>query len=129
MVDGRIVGTYSNGEVQEQELLRSSVSYIPGQNVLDNNGGSMEEYYDYIYDIEAGKWVQIGRGDYGAPDNANIEVDKNGQPIYAYSWGNEEVSKKEYDQRVRELIDLNKASILTETGVSASEIIQQIQNY
>ena len=65
MADGGAVATYANGEVQELQTYRAGIFYMQGQNAIDNEDGNMGNYYDRVFKIEDGKWVQIGDGAYG----------------------------------------------------------------
>lgn len=53
----------------------------------------MDEYYDIVYSIIDGKFVEQCHGEYGAKDNANIQIDADGQPIYDYFWNKAPVTQ------------------------------------
>lgn len=129
MADGTTVATYGSGEVQELEIYRCEAHYIEGKNILDNSGGSMDEYYDRIFEIKDGKWLQIASGKYGAENNDDIQEDENGEPIYVYEWEGKLVDKEEYIENVNDLIDIDTAETITYDGVSAQIIVQEIINY
>ena len=48
-----------------------------------DSGGHMDEYYDIVYSIEDGSFVVQAEGEW-AEDNANIQFDAEGFPIYNY---------------------------------------------
>lgn len=134
MAVGTTLGTFSDDEVSEIKIDRNAAVYIQRGNILDNNGGSMDEYHDKIYAIYNGGWMPLVEGNYGIDPEVMTQYDENGDPIYKYEWKvegyvEEEVSKEEYEQKRNELIDLNQAKSLSESGVSAEEIIQQVQNF
>lgn len=134
MAIGTTLGTLSDDEVSEIKIDRNAAVYIQRGNILDNNGGSMDEYHDKIYAIYDGEWMQLVEGNYGIDPEVMTQYDENGDPVYKYEWKveghvEEEVSKEEYEQKRNELIDLNQAKSLSESGVSAEEIIRQIQNF
>ena len=134
MAVGTTLGTFSDDKVSEIKIDRNAAVYIQRGNILDNNGGSMDEYHDKIYAIYNGGWMPLVEGNYGIDPEVMTQYDENGDPVYKYEWQvegyvEEEVYKEEYEQKRNELIDLNQAKSLSESGVSAEEIIQQIQNF
>lgn len=129
MADGTTVATYGDGEVQELEIYRCEAYYIDSKNILDNSGGSMDAYYDRIFEIKNGKWSQIAIGEYGAEDNSNIQVDENDEPIYVYEWNEKRVDKEEYMKNVKKIIDKDIAETITYAGASEETIVQEIKDY
>ena len=134
MAAGTILGTFADDSVSEINIDRNAAAYIEKGNVLDNNGGSMDEYHDKIYTIYDGHWMPLAEGNYGIDPEVMTQYDENGDPIYKYEWQvegyiEEEIAKEEYEQKRNELIDLNQTKLLSESGVSAEEMIQQIKNY
>lgn len=134
MAAGTILGTFADDSVSEINIDRNAAAYIEKGNVLDNNGGSMDEYHDKIYTIYDGHWIPLAEGNYGIDPEVMTQYDENGDLIYKYEWQvegyiEEEVAKEEYEQKRNELIDLNQTKSLSESGVSAEEMIQQIKNY
>lgn len=131
MADGGAVGTYANGKVQEIPIARYGLISVQGQNVVDNSDGHMGRYYDYVYKIDDGKWVQIGDGEYGDGGDATVETDEYGNDIinFKYTWNGEEVSEDEYSAKLKKVIDVDLADEIGYQEVSSSQIISQIQNY
>ena len=131
MADGGAVGTYANGKVQEIPIARYGLISVQGQNVVDNSDGHMGRYYDYVYKIDDGKWVQIGDGEYGDGGDATVETDEYGNDTinFKYTWNGEEVSEDEYSAKLKKVIDVDLADEIGYQEVSSSEIISQIQNY
>jgi hypothetical protein len=70
--------------------------YIPKQNLISSGGGHMDEFWQKVYTIEKGQFVEIHEGQYGAQDNSHVQLDANGNPIYVYHWDNVIVSKDQY---------------------------------
>ena len=103
--------------------------YIPGENVLDNNDGNMGAFYDRVFEIKDGKWVQIGDGEYGMEDNMNPEYDENGDYVFQYKWDGKEVTKKKYEKELKKLFGNRKPVTLGAAAVSYHEIINQISHY
>lgn len=131
MADGGAVGTYANGKVQEIPIARCGLISVQGQNVVDNSDGHMGRYYDYVYKIDDGRWVQIGDGEYGDDGDTTMETDKYGNSTikFVYTWNGEKVSEDEYSANLKKLIDVDLADDIGYQEVSSSEIISQIRNY
>ena len=109
MADGGAVGTYANGKVQEIPIARYGLISVQGQNVVDNSDGHMGRYYDYVYKIDDGKWVQIGDGEYGDGGDATVETDEYGNDTinFKYTWNGDEVSEDEYSAKLKKVIDVD----------------------
>lgn len=131
MADGGAVGTYANGKVQEIPIARCGLISVQGQNVVDNSDGHMGRYYDCVYKIDDGRWVQIGDGEYGDNGDTTMETDKYGNSTikFVYTWNGEKVSEDEYSANLKKLIDVDLADEIGYQEVSSSEIISQIRNY
>lgn len=131
MADGGAVGTYANGKVQEIPIARGGLISVQGQNVVDNSDGHVGRYYDYVYKIDDGRWVQIGDGEYGDDGDITMETDKYGNSTikFVYTWNGEKVSEDEYSANLKKLIDVDLADEIGYQEVSSSEIISQIRNY
>ncbi|MGN0268232.1 MAG: hypothetical protein ACI4D7_11205 [Lachnospiraceae bacterium] len=107
---GDIISTFYNGTIVEQTIWNYGFSYIEGQNLFRDSGGHMDEYYDRIYDIEDGTFVLLHEGEYGAADNASVQFDSNGEPIYQYTWDKKDVSsKEEYQNLLQAVYDTDQA--------------------
>ncbi|MFR2126568.1 MAG: zinc-ribbon domain-containing protein [Dorea sp.] len=131
MADGGAVGTYANGKVQEIPIARSGLISVQGQNVVDNSDGHVGRYYDCVYKIDDGRWVQIGDGEYGDNGDTTMETDKYGNSTikFVYTWNGEKVSEDEYSANLKKLIDVDLADEIGYQEVSSSEIISQIRKY
>lgn len=131
MADGGAVGTYANGKVQEIPIARGGLISVQGQNVVDNSDGHMGRYYDCVYKIDDGRWVQIGDGEYGDDGDITMETDKYGNSTIKFvcTWNGEKVSEDEYSANLKKLIDVDLADEIGYQEISSSEIISQIRNY
>lgn len=131
MADGGAVGTYANGKVQEIPIARGGLISVQGQNVVDNSDGHMGRYYDCVYKIDDGRWIQIGDGEYGDDGDTTMETDKYGNSTikFVYTWNGEKVSEDEYSANLKKLIDVDLADEIGYQEVSSSEIISQIRKY
>ena len=127
MVDGTTLATYVDGEMQELHVSGMSIQYKSGENILDDASGSMDEYYDDLYEIKDGKWNQVVTGKYGAEDNANIQVDENNQPIYVYEWNGKSVDKDEYQASLKDAFGEGVLTVLDTDTVTSTYIDQEIR--
>lgn len=120
---GTTFATYSDGQVQEENVWGMGVSYIEGKNLLDDNSGNCGEFYDGIYTIQKGQWVQIAKGEYKVKDPENPDVDD-----MEYTWDNKKVSEEAYSKELKKIYDKDQAVSTEgdENFVSADEIINKI---
>lgn len=123
--------TYSNEKVVELHMGNSShMNYIEGENIFKYSGGHMDSYYDKIYTIKNGEFILIYDGNYGASDNANIQFDSDGNPIYNYYWNDVKVSKEEYNNLINEIYDNQSGINVNELkGNNYNDILKIIENY
>lgn len=102
----------------------------------------MDGYYDDIYTIQDGMFVWVCGGSYGAEDNAHVQLDASGMPIYQYFWNETQVaSEEEYTDLLNQAFDTERAvSPYDNTEYSNgryignglcnyNEIIEAINNY
>ena len=99
---------YDGSAVQEQFLYSYSFSYIPGSGLFRENGGHMDVYYDSIYQLKNGSVQLIAHGEYGAEDNANVQRDAAGTPIYNYYWNGSKVDQASYYNMLNALFDTSR---------------------
>lgn len=92
---GSVLCTYCDDQVITQSMWISGLSYVEGKNSFRDSGGRMDNYYDKIYCIEDGKFVQLHNGEYGAVNDADVQYDQDGYPIYDYYWNGIHVSSKD----------------------------------
>ena len=129
MADGATVATCTPDGIREEEIYRIGMWYIPGGNVLDNNDGNMGVFYDRIFEIKDGEWLQIGDGECRMEDNTNPEYDENGDYVFRYKWDGKEVTNKKYEKKLKKLFGNRKPEALGNEAVSYHEIINQISHY
>lgn len=100
--------TYFDGSVHELSV--ESLSFMEGENLFMSSGGRMDVYYADVYCIDNGQFVSLGEGNYGAEDNANIQYDSDGNPIYDYYWNGTQLSSvEEYQELLNEIYDTERA--------------------
>ena len=108
--DGDVLCSYYEGAVIYQWIYNYGFSYIEGENLFIDSGGHMDVYHDKVYCIENGKFVLRDKGEYGAPDNANVQFDSEGMPIYNYYWNEKQVdSEVEYQKLLDNAYDKKKS--------------------
>ena len=108
--DGSVLCTYADGELVTQDMWASGLFYLEGQNLFDETGGHMDEYWDRVYKIKDGQFVMVADGEYGAEDNAHVQVDAYGEPVYQYYWNNEQLdSEAAYKDQLNRVFDTSKA--------------------
>ena len=101
---------YINGKLITQNMGLSGLDYLEGQNLFCAIGGHMDEYWDKVYKIEDGQFVMVADGEYGAEDNAHVQFDAYGEPIYQYYWNNEHLdSEATYKNQLNRVFDTSKA--------------------
>lgn len=140
---GDMICTYYDNSVQSQYMWNYGFSYIEGQNLFIDSGGRMDEYYDIVYSIIDGKFVEQCHGEYGAKDNANIQIDADGQPIHDYFLNKAPVTQEEYASQLNSFYDKqhsispfdgvtydNNYNMVNKNGLcNYQEIIDAISNY
>ncbi len=121
---------YSGGKACVTQLNRLGFDYIPGGNLLRNGDGLMDHYYDLIYSIVDGEMKLVASGYYGRDDNAAMEFDAEGNPVYQYEWNGVSMSREEYDRELGKVYDSSKA-VTYEYGslYSADEMRNVIEGY
>lgn len=101
-VEGGDVYSYAQGKVIEQSIDRSGFSYIEGQSLFMNYGGVMGNYFNLVYSIENGRFVEVANGQY-------VEENNNGNWSYRYYWDGKEVSESEYADTLNDVYDTSQA--------------------
>lgn len=86
-----------------------SLQYIERMGLFYTGGGHMDVYWDSVYRLQGGQFVELAHGDYGAEGNANILYDSDGAPIYQYSWNGVEMTEQEYESQLAVAFDVSSA--------------------
>ncbi len=100
--------TFHDGILDEWQSNRLNVTYIEKGNLICNSDGNMGYYHDYVYTIQDGKWRYVDGGVWGDPSDGP-QFDENGDYIFVYQWGEEEVSEEEYGTRLNEVYPSKQA--------------------
>ena len=100
---GNLVCTYANGVVGLN--VGEAAGCIERKNLLISSGGRQGCYYDDVYSIHNGKFVQVFNGAW--VENLDENTDENGNFIYRYYINSEEVSEEEYKNKLSNLIGNN----------------------
>jgi hypothetical protein len=88
-----------------------------------------ENYTHEVYRIEGGEFVLLHKGNYGAEDNTDVQLDAAGEPIYRYYWDGKEVSGKEYELALSSVFDDSKAVTAYENSYAESDIVSMIMGF
>lgn len=99
---GCMVLTFHDGIMDEWQSSRLDFTYIERGNLICNSEGHMGYYYDMVYTIQDGKWCYVDGGEFFDPPDGP-KFDENGNYVYVYQWGEEEVSEEEYLTRLNEV--------------------------
>ena len=127
--EGNVICTVSNGKLDVVSFSQYGLSYIERQNLFVLHVGRMDNFGDDVYRIQNGKFERLHKGNYGAEDNANVQLDAEGDPIYRYYWDGKEVSGKEYELSLSSAFDVSKAVDPAENSYAASDIISIIMRF
>ena len=114
--------TYGQGQVNVLTTRRRGFTYIERGNRLCNSDGSMDSYYDDVYEIRNGRWVCIARGEYygylsGWNDILQRYVCKN------YIWNGQKTDIGQYMIALSQVYDGQRA-VGVEDGYSLSGILR-----
>lgn len=126
---GAEVCTVYNNELRSMQVYTYGVSYIERANLLRSAGGHMDSYYDIIYSIRNGEFVELEKGEYGIMGNAELQFDEDGTPIYNYYWNEAEVSQEEYQQDLSAVFDPLRATSPYDNSYDKAGIIDYINSF
>lgn len=126
---GERICTYNKGQVIELYGWTYGTSYVKGKNLLNVSGGHMDAYFDHIYKIENGEFVQLHMGDYGAEDNSQVKYDKEDNPIYIYTWDDRIVTQSQYNELLNDYYNKYLPVYAHDEVCDINEIINKIKNY
>lgn len=99
---GQRLCTFTNGKVYRKNFSGySEISYLPGKNCILESGVRRGTYWDDVYSLTNGEFVQVASGDYYFDfidfDNAK------------YLWNNKAVDKATYDKNLNNVFPVNEA--------------------
>lgn len=107
--DGSLIAYFNGSEVVTQYMYTMGLSYLERENLFCDTGGHMDEYYDNVYTIGDGGFEIVVSGNFGAENNADIQYDENGQPVYEYYWNGEKTTQSGYEENLNEAFDKDRA--------------------
>lgn len=113
-------------DVNEYPMWIYGLSYIPRANLFLHSGGHMDSYHDIICSIEDYVVVECAVGRFGAANNANIQLDQFGEPIYHYSWNDRSVSKTEYEAQLESSYNSSASVRPSENTYTFSEMMEYL---
>ena len=103
---------------------RLGFTYIPRGNRLSNSDGSMDSYFDDIYEIRDGIWTCVARGEYFGYLSGWNDILKRYVCRY-YVWNGQTTDIGQYMVRLSQVYDSQRA-VGIEEGYSKREILWQI---
>lgn len=113
--------TYGNGQVNVLNTRRLGFTYIERGNRLCNSDGSMDSYYDDVYEIRNGRWVCIARGEYFGYLNGWNEILGRYVCRY-YRWNGQTTDIAQYMVKLGQVYDTSRA-VGVEEGYSKDGIL------
>ena len=105
--------TWHDGDLDVLQTSRLYFTYIDRENLLDNSDGHMGYYYDYVFEIENGKWREIFAGEYsGFEDEADPEYDEDRKRYICtdYSVDGKDTDAEGYYEALDKVYDEKKAT-------------------
>jgi len=113
--------TYANGEVSVLVTRRLGFTYIERGNRLCNSDGSMNSYFDDVYEISNGRWVCIARGEYFGYLSGWNEILGRYVCRY-YRWNGQNTDISQYMKNLGEIYNSQRA-VGVEEGYSKEGIL------
>lgn len=128
MADGSQICTFDGQQVNSIFISEyGNLQYIERSGYFYTAGGHMDVYWDGVYRVQNGQFVDIARGDFGAQDNAHVQFDENGEPIYQYSWNGISTTKQAYQENLNRVFDFSAAQdIFDEVPYNFYSLQQQL---
>ena len=122
--EGCRILTYANGQVNVLTTRRLGFTYIHRGNRLCNADGSMDQYFDDVYEIRNGRWVCVARGEYygylsGWSDVIGRYICRN------YVWNGQQTTIDQYLIGLSAVYD-NQRAVGVEEGYSLSGMLAQL---
>ncbi len=116
--------TYAGGRVNVLTTRRLGFTYIPRGNRLSNSDGSMDSYFDDIYEIRDGLWVCVARGEYYGYLSGWNDILKR-YVCQHYVWNGQKTDIGQYMVRLSQVYDSQRA-VGVEEGLSKNSILWKI---
>lgn len=113
--------TYGVGQVNVLTTRRLGFTYIPRGNRLNNSDGTMDSYYDDVYEIRDGRWMCIARGEYFGRGSGWNDILKRYVCRY-YVWNGEMTDIGQYMIRLSQVYDSQRA-VGVEEGYSKRDML------
>lgn len=122
LASGQKLCTYQGGTLSSLNLADSALYFIPKANQFMLSCGRMDTYWESVYRIDHGAFVETARGDI-----TGNGYDENEEMVYSYTWNGSPVSQEEYDANLFAAFDVDRASdAFDETSYTYDEILQML---
>ena len=122
--EGCRILTYGDGQVNVLSTRRLGFTYIERCNRLCNSDGSMDQYFDDVYEIRNGRWVCVARGEYFGYKSGWSDVIQRYICRY-YIWNEQQTTIDQYLINLSAVFDSQRA-VGVEDGYSRSDILNQL---
>ena len=103
------------------DLWVDGLCYMPGLNLLWEQGGHMDVYYDKILTVRNGLIICWEAGEYGAVDNSHPET-------YVYSWNGRAMSEEEYWRALQDAFPMEAAQYADTEACSYEEMLARLNH-
>ena len=124
---GARVCTFDGSRVNEAYISEyGDLDYIERGGLLHTCGGHSDVYWNEVFTIQNGQFVGLFHGDFGAENNADIQFDEDGIPIYVYNWDGEDVTEQEYQDRLTRAFDMSSSRNVFDAPTYDYDQMQQI---
>ncbi len=117
---GSIIATYSDGSVNSKVIGVSGLMVVDGNEYFHEIGGRQGYYYDTIYQLKDGEFIQVAKGEY---EQETLDSET------TYMWEGSSVSESEYKANINKYIDTSKEESAYKNCTDADTVKAQIKNY
>ncbi len=124
---GALICTFDGEGVNDMFISEyGNLKYIEGSGQFYTDGGHMDVYWDGIYMLRNGQFIELSHGNFGAEDNANVQYDENGEPVYVYNWDGRDMTEQEYEAELAKAFDVFAARDVFDSPMYDYYQIQQV---
>ena len=116
--------TYADGQVDVLTTRRTGYTYIPRGNRLCNSDGTMDQYFDDVYEIKDGRWVPVARGEYYGYLSGWNEILKRYVCRY-YIWNGQPTDIGQYMISLGRVYDSSRAASV-DGGISWQDMLSKL---
>lgn len=119
--------TYDGEKVNRVSMWESDLRYIKGANKAWDAGGHQGVYYDAVYTIKDGDFIEIAKGEHTQGMGDGHEDEK------TFTWDGQSLSEDEYQKKLNSFIDTERAVWVfedeKESACDCNTIVNAINQY